>query len=122
MKHFGPLIGISQYWIEGHIGRIRGRNHSKNRPAQSMFKNAMFRESLNVFYNQGDFQKASDMEDVAGSGGYLLTRASKMLIFYAMPDRGRQIRGVIVVYICRKYCLTESKSKEFDRGFFHTSG
>ena len=49
MERFGPLIGISQYWVEGYIGWVGQRNNSRVKPAQAMIKNALFGESLKLY-------------------------------------------------------------------------
>ncbi|KAI0561115.1 hypothetical protein FGB62_92g115 [Gracilaria domingensis] len=61
MERYGPLLGVSQYWVERYIGWIKHRRTAKNRAAKSMFMREKTRESYRYFF-QEPFQQSSAVE------------------------------------------------------------
>ena len=98
MQRYGPLIGVSQYWLEGYIGWVGNRNNSKKRPAQSMMKNGMFGEALKIFYGASVYGKNTAYEGVIEEGGFVLQGP-----FKTMGVQGRMIRSLLISYFRRKY-------------------
>lgn len=87
MDRYGPLIGVSQYCLEGCIGWAVQRNKSKTRPTQSMIKSAMFSEALKIFCETGLYEgpSKSNIESPLVFG--LLVAPKRFNLRFA--DRGR---------------------------------
>ena len=111
MERFGPLISVSQYWVEGHIGLVGQHNNSRVKPAQAMIKNALFGESLKLYYDKMASERSSGIEEVIENQGYLPVGAPREIWLKKLPRDGRRVREMIAGYFSRKYDMSAVKAK-----------
>ena len=91
MERFGPLIGVSQYWLEGYIGWVGQRNNSRIRPGQSMIKNALFGDALKLFYDKAAHKKCLSVDRTIESNVYVTVWAPKEVRIQKLPDKERRM-------------------------------
>ena len=111
MERFGPLISVSQYWLEGYFGWVGQRNKSRIRPGQSMIKNALFGDAPKLFYDKAAHTKCLPVDSTIESNGYVTAGAPKEVWLQKLPDKGRRMRDLISDYFSRKYDMSDSNAR-----------
>lgn len=103
MERFGPLSGISQYWLERKIGWIGDRLNARIRAGESMFKSAVFGEAYKIFFKQPFYENKSGYSDILRKGGLVLLGPSVSRSFSDLQEEEADLRKRLCSYLLRKY-------------------
>ncbi|KAI0559140.1 Transposase tnp2 [Gracilaria domingensis] len=103
MRRYGPLIGVSQYWVERYIGWNKNRLTSRQRAAESMFLREKTRESYKYFY-EDHFSLPPVMYHLQNTTDFSRLKGPSRLLTYPKKSRyAVRFRKLFSNYLRRKF-------------------
>lgn len=103
IEECGPLLSVSQYWMERYIGWIEDRLNSKNLVAESLHRNALFLEAYKAFYREPFTESSHTYNAVWLAGGFKLLGKPRDEGVDSRSSDGKALLRMLVQYFVRKY-------------------